>query len=184
MIWSIVYPSLRTPSCVTLSIEQSLLGSNSALQGGIIYWLFILNCSRLFKGTRTECWKWAILSTGKEPAKYLENPVHERWIIFNPIRRNDMFPFMSGFGLTLSYVPQAWFSVLANSEGCHVPDWLAVEWKSAGQRQSRKAKIKGLSPGETRNLFTHSLGELEAVHSKYSQRFMQFHKFACTSAYS
>lgn len=95
-----------------------------------------------------------------------------------------MFPFMSGFGMAVSYVPQAWFSVLANSEGCYVPDWLAVERKSAGQRQSRKAKIKGLSPGETRNLFTHSLGELKAVNSKYSQHCMQFHKFAYTSAYS
>lgn len=65
-----------------------------------------------------------------------------------------------------------------------MPDWLAVEKKSVGQRQSRKAKIKGLSPGETRNLFTKSLGKLEAVHSKYPQHCMQFHKSACTSAYS
>lgn len=95
-----------------------------------------------------------------------------------------MFLFMLRFGMAVSYVPQAWFSVLANSEGCYVPDWLAVERKSAGQRQSRKAKIKGLSPGETRNLFTQSLGKLEAVNSKYPQHCMQFHKFACTSAYS
>lgn len=95
-----------------------------------------------------------------------------------------MFLFMLRFGMAVSYVPQAWFSVLANSEGCYVPDWLAVERKSAGQRQSRKAKIKGLSPGETRNLFTQSLGKLEAVHSKYPQHCMQFHKFACTSAYT
>lgn len=96
-------------------------------------------------------------------AKYLENPAHKRWIIFNHIKRDDMFPFMSGFGMAVSYVPQAWFSVLANSEGCYVPDWLAVERMSAGQRQSRKAKIKGLSPGETRNLFAQSLGKLVAV---------------------
>lgn len=89
------------------------------------------------------------------------------WIIFNHIRRNDMFPFMSGFGMAVSYVPQAWFSVLANSEGCYVPNWLAVEWRRAGQKQSRKAQIKGLSPGETRNLFTQTLGKLGAVHSNY-----------------
>lgn len=37
------------------------------------------------------------------------------------------FSFMLGFGMAVSYVPQALFSVLANSEGCYVPEWLAVE---------------------------------------------------------
>lgn len=170
-----------------LSTEQSLQGSNSALGGGnhlLAYVVVRGHSSFHWLGVGNE--QWCVL-VGKEPAKfakYLDYPAHKRWIIFNHIRRNDMFPFMLGFGMAVSYVPQAWFSVLANSEGCYVPDWLAVERKSAGQRQSRKAKIKGLSPGETRNLFTQWLGKLEAVHSKYPQHCMQFHKFACTSAYS
>lgn len=87
-----------------------------------------------------------------------------------------MFPFMSRFAMAVSYVPWARFSVLANSEGCYVPDWLAVERRSAGQRQSRKAQIKGLSPGETRNLFTQTHGELEAARSNYPQHCAQFQK--------
>lgn len=123
------------------------------------------------------------LLVAKEPTKYLENPADEGWTIFNHVRRSDMFPFMSRFGMAVSYVPWAWFSVLANSEGCYVPDWLAVERRRAGQRQSRKAQIKGLSPGETRNLFTQTLGKLEAVHSNYPQHCGQFQKCVCTNAY-
>lgn len=122
------------------------------------------------------------LLVAKEPTKYFENPADEGEIIFNHVR-SDMFPFMSGFGMAVSYVPWAWFSVLANSEGCYVPDWLAVERRRAGQRQSREAQIKGLSPGETRNLFTQTPGKLEAVHSNYPPHCVQFQKCVCTNAY-
>lgn len=190
MIWSGVYPSLHTPSLYFSSLHWTVFARLIfSFKGGKS---FIGYSYEIIRGQSRLHWlgvgnEQSCLLFGKEPAKfakYLENQTHERWIIFNHIKRNDMLPFMSGSGMAVSYVLQAWFSVLANSEGRYVPDWLAVERKSVGQKQSRKAKIKGLSPGETRNLFTQSVANLVAVHSNYPQHCLQFHKFTWTSAYS
>lgn len=55
-----------------------------------------------------------------------------------------MFPFMSRFGMAVSYVPWAWVSVLANSEGCYVPDWFGCGTEESGPEAKQEGTDKRL----------------------------------------